>query len=134
MQSTYNRSSQMISDEIFKLRRELNHQSRLAKHGCLSLSMVSSKMKSPIETTIFDDSNLKYVIGVGGFANVTKQNLKDPEKMLALAVDKPSTFSSACVVKPQLRMARSTTRMQPWKIFCDLHLLFKNDLSRPRPS
>eukprot|EP01047_Picozoa_sp_COSAG01_P087309 COSAG01_NODE_20035_length_974_cov_72.308571_2_plen_125_part_01 len=124
----------MISEEIFELKRKSKHQSRLAKPWCLPLSAVSFKTRNPIETTNFDDSNLKYVIGVGDFANVTKQNLKDPEKMLAPAVDNQSTFSSACVVKPQLWMARSTTRMQPWKIFCDLHLLVKNDLSRPRPS
>ena len=124
----------MIGNKIFEFKRGFKHQSRLVKPWCSPQSKVSSKTRHPTETTIFDDSNLKYVIGVGDFANVTKQNLKDPEKMLAPFVDNQSTFSSACVVKLQLRMARSTTRMQPWKIFCDLHLLFKNDLSRPRPS
>gem|GEM_PF-2207522 len=124
----------MVSKKIFKLKRRSNHQSRLEKPWCLPLAKVGFKIRSPIETTKLDDSNLKYVTGVGDFANVTKQNLKDPEEMLALVVDNKSTFSNACVVKLQLRMARSTTRMQPWKIFCDLHLLFKNDLSRPRLS
>ncbi len=36
--------------------------------------------------------NLKYVTGVGDFANVTKQNLKDPEEMLALVVDDKKYF------------------------------------------
>lgn len=124
----------MIDEKNFEFKRGSEHQSRLVQPWCSLQQRVSSKTRRPIETTNFDDSNLTYVIGVGDFANVTKQNFKDPEKMLALFVDNQSTFSSACVVKHQLRMARSTTRMQPWKIFCESHLLFKNDLSRPRPS
>lgn len=80
-----------------------------------------------------DGPNDKNRTGVWHIASVTKQTSKDPHKMLASMVDNKHAFNSACVVRLQLRMARSTTRMQPWEIFCGLPNKMKsNDLSQPR--
>ena len=87
----------MIGEKIFEFKRGSQHQSRLVQPWCSPQQQVSSKTRRPIETTNFDDSNLKYVIGVGDFANVTKQNLKDPEEMLAPLADTPSTYFLECL-------------------------------------